>query len=533
MRHSLLFFPALLLTAASLGAQELAPFNQSIRQADLKADVALLAADSTRGRFLGTPEYAWTADFLASRFQRLGLLPAGDDGTYFHHFTLMAVTQGTNNSLRITRGQGASQEARPRLDFYPHRFGATARAEAPVTFAGFGITAPKLGYDDYRADIAGRIVLILEHEPGERDPDSPFDGVVTAEPAVPFRKVLAAQAKGAVGVLMVSDVHNHDGVPFEETTRAYWPTPTPRIDRHFLKDYLEQIHIPVAQVSPEVAATLLEGTGHSLEALSRASETATGFTPLPLPGVTVSMSTDVVRHPIPDRSVLAVLEGSDPALKHEYVLISAHHDHNGADDSGIYSGADDNASGTAAVLDIAEAYALAAEAGQRPRRSIIFAVFGSEERGPLLGSWAYVERPTRPLDRTIAVINMDMIGRNMEVPANGGARFAGLPVQTAESNRNAVNLLGGSRAPALRDAAVRANEAFGLRLKQDLDNSRSNMLRRSDQWPFLQRGVPAIWFHTGLHPDYHTPRDRPERLEYEKMERIARLVHHLSWALAK
>jgi Zn-dependent M28 family amino/carboxypeptidase len=159
-------------------------------------------------------------------------------------------------------------------------------------------------------------------------------------------------------------------------------------------------------------------------------------------------------------------------------------------------------------------------------------VFGSEERGPLLGSWAYTERPLRPLDKTAAVLNMDMIGRNMEVPIGGGARFAGLTVQSAESNTNSVNIIGHSRHPALKAAVERANQGYGLTLKMDLDNNASNLLRRSDQWPFLQRGVPAVWFHTGLHPDYHTVNDRPEKINYDKMEKIARLVHQVSWDLA-
>ena len=215
------------------------------------------------------------------------------------------------------------------------------------------------------------------------------------------------------------------------------------------------------------------------------------------------------------------------------MIVSAHHDHEGADGNQVFNGADDNASGSVAVIDIAEAYVLAAKAGQRPRRSILFAVFGSEERGPLLGSWAYTEHPLRPLDKTVAVLNMDMIGRNMEVPIGGGRRFNGLEVQSAESNSNSVNIIGHSRSAALKAAVEQANKALGLKLKMDLDNNASNLLRRSDQWPFLQRGVPAIWFHSGLHPDYHTANDRPEKINYEKMEKIARLVHQLSWDLAQ
>ncbi len=115
----------------------------------------------------------------------------------------------------------------------------------------------------------------------------------------------------------------------------------------------------------------------------------------------------------------------------------------------------------------------------------------------------------------------------------GGYPCRSLAIQSAESNRNALNLLGHSYSPSLARTIEQANAPFGLTLKQDLDNNASNLLRRSDQWPFLQRGVPAVFIHTGLHPDYHTPADRPEKIEYAKMERIVRLVHEASWDLAQ
>ena len=127
---------------------------------------------------------------------------------------------------------------------------------------------------------------------------------------------------------------------------------------------------------------------------------------------------------------------------------------------------------------------------------------------------------------------MDMIGRNEEIPVGGGARFGGLEVQTAESNSNALNLMAFSKVPDITAAVERANGGIGLELKKRYDNNSSNLLRRSDQWPFLQRGVPAMGFITGLHPDYHTQYDRPEKINYVKMEKIARLVHQVSWDIA-
>ncbi len=519
---------------AVIDAQGTAPFNDSIRVADLRADLFFLAGDGFKGRLVGTPENALAADWVRARFERAGLKPGAPDGTFIQANYLMIATLGEGNRLEVKTPAGTRRQLTPEQDFYPQRFSASGTVTAPVSYAGFGIHAPALQYDDYGDAVKGRIALILEHEPGERDPQSPFDGVVTAEAAVAIKKALAAQEKGAVGVLFVTDVHNHpEPQNFEAAARAFWPPQPPRVDRFTLGSWADRLHIPVGQISPAMAEALVRGTGRSLIDLSKAAETSRGITPIALDGVEVTLTTSVKRHTVLDRNVLAYVEGSDPKLKDEVVIISAHYDHEGADGTVIYNGADDDGSGTVALLEIADAYAMAAAAGQRPRRSVLFACWGSEERGPLLGAWGYTERPTFPLDRTVAVLNMDMIGRNEEVPVGGGGRFNGLEVQTAESNRNAVNLLGYSRHPALSALVERVNkDGFNLELKLRYDNNRSNLLRRSDQWPFLQHGVPALWFHTGLHPDYHTQYDRPERINYEKMERIARLVHQSSWVIA-
>ena len=522
--------------AAMVSAQVAAPFNDSIRLADLKADLYFLAGDGFKGRLVGTPENALAADYVRSRFERAGLKPGAPNGTFVQTTQLMIATLGERNTLAVSLPGGTTLDLKPEQDFYPQRFSASGSVKAPVVYAGFGIHAPALGYDDYGDRAKGRIALILEHEPGERDPKSPFDGLVSAEAAVAIKKVLAAQEKGAVGVLFVTDIHNHPGVTnFEASARAFWPPQAPRVDRFTLASWADRVRIPVGQISPALAELMVRGTGRSLLDLSKAAETTRGFTALPLDGVDVALTTSVNRHIVADRNLLGFIEGSDPQLKNEVVIVSAHYDHEGADGAVIYNGADDDGSGTVALMAIADAYAKAAAAGQRPRRSVLFACWGSEERGPLLGAWAYTENPTFPLAQTVAVLNMDMIGRNEEVQVGGGPRFNGLEIQTAESNRNAVNILGYSRHPELSAAVERANRSavgIGLELKMRYDNNSSNLLRRSDQWPFLQNGVPALWFHSGLHPDYHTQYDRPEKINYEKMEQIARLVHQSSWVIA-
>ena len=527
------------LAGSALTAQGAAPRLDSIRQADLKADLYFLGSDAMQGRLTNTPENRIASEWVKSRFERLGLAPAVPG--YFQHYNLMTVTLGDRNAFEIVEGGAVTPMAHGE-GYYTQRFSATAEARGPVVFAGYGIAAPDLGYDDYRSTdlIRGRIVLVIDHEPGERDPNSPFDGVVTSDAGGALRKAQAAQARGAAGILYVSDVHNHPGGGANVTARAAWPAQPSRLGTYSLEAWMTSVKIPAAQISADLAARLVKGSGRTLEDLARASDTPAGIAAVPLPGTEVRLTTSVNRTAVPDRNVLAKIDGSDPRLRDEWIVVSAHFDHDGANGDQVMNGADDDGSGTVGLVEIAEAYALAAQNGQRPRRSILFAAFNSEERG-LLGAWAYTTQPTVPLDRIVAVLNMDMIGRNEEVPPpdpaaggrGGGGRFNGLEPQTAASNANALNIIGAVRSPDLRAAADRANRAHGLEIRYRYDNNASQLLRRSDHWPFIQHGIPGIWIFTGLHPDYHTVNDDPDRINYPKMEKILRLTYQMSWDLAQ
>jgi peptidase M28-like protein len=530
------------------GSGDDAPFVRSIDEGDLRTDLFALAHDSMAGRLVGTQELGRASDWIRDRFESLGLEPAGDDGTFDQRFDLVWFSLDSGDRLTV-RGAGGARGAGN--GWTPSNAGAAGSASGDVVFAGFGIVEPRLDYDDYQgASVRGKIVLILEGEPGADDPASPFDGVVASEASRSWRKVLAAQERGAVGVLFVRDVRSRPGsIDWPASHAALWPVDARRIERFTLGAWVEQIDIPAAQISAELAEVLLSGTERSLSELAvEADASVGGFGVAALAGARADLTTSVERNVTPARNILAMVEGSDPALQNEVVIIGAHHDHNGfgpyeASDGtvtdAVFNGADDDGSGTVGVLAVAEAYARAVESGNGPRRSVIFAIWDAEERG-LLGAWYYTMRPLFALQRTVANLNLDMIGRHEEVPLDGGRRFRGLNVQSAESNANAINILGYSRTPDLAAAVATANMTLAasgaiareLTLRSRYDNNASNLLRRSDHWPFLQNDVPAVWFHTGLHPDYHTPRDDAERIEYEKMTRIVRLVYQTSWDLA-
>ena len=519
---------AALLIAASLHAQSRAPEIDSIKRDEMKADLFFLASDEMRGRLTNTPEYKLASEWIMSRFQRLGLLPAGDAGEFYQEFELIYGRLGDGNRLLV--GEGPSRRtARLREEFYPLLQSANGEARGQAILAGFGIRAPEHNWDDYRgADVRGKLVLIFEGDPQNDNPKSVFDGLVTSDYANSWSKALTAQELGASAVLVVADeIAAGRRRTFAGTASSDWPVKPPRIERYELASRMNRVRIPILRISESIAEHIL---GTSLGPLRQKANVDGGGVLFPAP-VPVELTASVVRTSVVDRNLLAKIEGSDPQRRNEAVIISAHHDHDGADESQVFNGADDNGSGTVAVLDIAEAYAIAARNGHRPARTVVFALWGSEERG-LLGSYAWLHRPLWPLDKTAAALNMDMIGRSEEVPENGGRRFYGMKPQQASANGNSVHVMGYSFNPELAAIVKKANAEIDLTLRMDYDNNRGNLVRRSDQWPFLQSRVPAVFFHTGLHPDYHRMGDRPEKIEYGKMERIARLVYQSSWDVA-
>ena len=300
----------LLIVPLLLSAQQLAPQNDSIRKEDLKADLYFLAHDLTQGRLVGTPgmrsrRNSSSRDSSASAWRR----PDQTD-PFFRVSTWrlprLARTTAWRSSIRI-RSRPAGRRDRTTI-----RCGSAPARASRVRWCSRASASPRRrsSYDDYRGDsVKGKIALILDHEPGERDPASPFDGVVTAEAAVPFRKVLAAQEQGAIGVLFVSDVHNHPGVPnFEAAAQAYWPPKPPRIEQFFLSDYIDKIRIPAAQISPALASILIRGTDRTLEEMSRSAETARPRA-VGAPGLAGPLTVSVNRHIVADRSIVALLEG--------------------------------------------------------------------------------------------------------------------------------------------------------------------------------------------------------------------------------
>jgi Zn-dependent M28 family amino/carboxypeptidase len=247
--------------------------------------------------------------------------------------------------------------------------------------------------------------------------------------------------------------------------------------------------------------------------------------------VTVRVAPDIGGRAVVVHNVLGFIEGSDPRRRGDMVVVGAHLDHDGTDDEGrVYRGADDNASGTAAVMADAAAFARAAAHGTRPATAVLFALWNGEEKGEL-GAERFVEAPEPPR-HVIANINLDMVGRHEDVPDPTDWRFRGLPKTDARASANTLHVLGYTLSAELARTIVDANAAIGLTVLEDYDHGAQDLLHRSDHWPFLAHGIPAVFLTTGLHPDYHTPADEVERIDFGKLERVARLAARAAWLTA-
>ncbi len=284
---------------------------------------------------------------------------------------------------------------------------------------------------------------------------------------------------------------------------------------------------PVYVVNPDVAAILLEGSGLTIEYLRRLVEQDGAEAIVDLPGVKITSEVDFPVRPFRTENVVACVEGIDPDLKDEYVIVSAHFDHVGVNpllsSDTIFNGADDNASGTAAMMEMAEAFQEARSAGFGPRRSIVFAHFTAEEKG-LLGSRYYTDiDPIFPLDKTVANINIDMIGR--------------ADPQRSGDDEPYVYVIGSRLiSDELHEIASQVNSLTGTDLildeRYNTMNDPNQFYKRSDQWNFGRRGIPIIFFFTGTHEDYHRPSDEAHMLDYERLAEISRLIFGTTWQLA-
>ena len=519
---SLLFATALLYAQPPARVQT---GYDSIQPARLKADLTFLSSDALEGRLSLQHGSEIAIQWIASEFAKAGLKPLVGD-SYLQPVPLIEYSADRAlTSLTLTRdGHSEVFRAPDATATFAHE----VTVSGGVVFAGFGITAPELNYDDYAGiDARGKIVLMFNHEPQEADPNSVFNGIGNTRYANNNYKLFNAERHGAVAVVTMPDP-NHQG-----TVRSAAPAPagqapaggrggrgpTPAAQRpRILPESLAEggPKIPLFTLGRRVSDSLFEAAGKKAAEV----ETAINAKPAPasfeVPGVTMELHTATSeQRRASSYNVVGLIEGSDPTLKAETIVFSGHFDHDGTGPAGIYHGADDNGSGTVGVVALAHAFA---SNPVKPRRSLLFIVFAAEERG-LLGSYYYVSHPLRPLAATRAQINFDMIGRN-EAPDPR------VITEISPDTSNQFGLIGTDYSPDYRETVERQNKTVHLDItyKWDLD-AYNSVLFRSDQYPFLLHDIPAIWWFTGFHPDYHQPTDTVEKINFEKMAKIVRLSY--------
>jgi hypothetical protein len=455
--------------------------------ADLSASrylehVKYLASDELKGRGDGSPELDKAADYIASQFRLWGLRPMGDNNTYFQNFEITTGAQiGPKTTLQLN-----GNDLKIKDDFVAIPFSNTAEFEGPVVFAGYGISAPELHYDDYQGiDARDKIVVVLRHQPQEMDSTSAFNST----PHASFvNKAINAKQHGARGIVFITGLNHQD----EEVGKA-----TSGIGG-------DDLGISAIHLRREPILKLLADAGEDLATIQKKIDSDLHPRSFDLVAVRGRISTDVLRIRKTVKNVVAAIPGSDPALQNEWVVVGAHYDHLGLGDQHslaptqigqIHHGADDNASGTAGVLELAR---LAARNKHEWKRSVLFITFAGEELG-LFGSAYFTNHPTIPLKSTMAMVNMDMIGRlnNDRLVVGGVGTAADFKPELEELN-NAVKL-----------RLEYSDSGFGA----------------SDHMSFNTKKIPVLFIFSGLHTDYHKPSDTWDKINADGAVKILSLVY--------
>ena len=502
----------LLLLAVPLCAQTGKAFNTAaelIQPNDLKADIYFLASDDLAGRNSGSLQDHIATDYIASEFLRLGLKPMGDNGTFFQNMEILTGRPDAEHTTLTATIEGKERRYSLGQDFQLARQSLhNTEACGQLTFAGYGVSAPEFHYDDLAGvDLKGKIALVFTREPQANDPNSKFMGTWDSYHAFNWHKVEELRKRGAAALLIIQDRIPRDVKPIPPTS----PRPTGEPSYALAGPMWD---LPVFIIKREIADRLLAPSGKTSDALQAAIDHSLQPNSFDLPKSSACISkayTGIEAHQ--GRNVVALLEGSDPTLKSQTILLTAHHDHMGTSNGHIYHGADDNASGVAGMLAVARAFT---RGNIRPKRSILFLAYDAEER-IFLGSYYYVTHPVVPLSQTVATLNLDMIGRNEE--------DANWPTP-ADRNVNMVNILGTRYNPGLRRIIDHRNQQAGLKLDYKMDVIDPDSLwSRSDHFWFATLHIPQVEFQTGLHPDYHTENDTWDRINYPKLTKISRLVY--------
>ena len=504
----------------------------TISATQMKNYLSFIASDEMEGRDTPSRGLDTTAKFIAMNLERWGFKPAGDDGSFFQKITLRRdFLDGAHSSAEINGQKFTYGE-----DFLPNPVGATLTG--PLVYVGHGWVVKAKNIDAYKGvDVKDKIIVVF----GEGLPQGVVRTDLTGKMGEDWSSPpVYAQQHGAKGILAIADY----GMLLR-WDQARQRLSSGAVARPQVEKFMNQavLAVPAVGLSPKMATALFQGEKYSAAALMAYGfgVVPTTVTPAIGPPVQVTLPFELntsknVTFTIISRSekpmtqnVVAVWEGGDPVLKSEYVAVGAHYDHIGICAPGtadsICNGADDDGSGTTALLAMAEAVS---HAKQKPKRSVLFVWHCGEEKG-LWGSRYFTDYPTIPLDHIVAQLNIDMIGRSKK-EGDTNPRNASL------SGPNQIYVIGSTMmSTELGNLSQTVNKSY-LNLQYDLrydDPADPNrFFFRSDHFNYARKGIPIIFFFDGVHEDYHRPGDEWQKIDYEKMEKVARTIYMTLWEVA-
>ena len=501
--------------AASAQAEPYKPSADAIR-----AHISFLAADAMRGREAGSPEYDIAAAYVASRFIDYGLKPAGDAGSYLQKVAMTTYVPSEGRIALAPRG-GAAQPLLFGEDYIPGGtpLAADVTLDAPLVFAGFGVVAPGYKQNDYEGlDVKGKIVVVLAGAPKW------FQGEERAHYGNGTTKRVAAAARGAAGIITLYTPTRQSVSPFERLKLNWDETAMVWTDAAGKPSFPGGSAVPIATIGLAGGAKLFAGAPTSLDAVMAAAESATPVT-MPRFALPLRASVDLQNRIGTGSSsnVAGIIEGSDPELKQEVVVLSGHLDHEGVgaaqDGDTIYNGAMDNASGIATMLEVAHAFK---HDGIRPKRTVMFLAVTAEEKG-LVGADYFAQNPTVPKASIVANVNLDM------------------PILSYDFTD--IVAFGADRS-TIGGAVQRAAATLGLAVTPDPDPDQG-IFTRSDHYRFVQQGVPAVFLKTGpanggaaadklfRSTRYHRPNDDlTQTIDYAAGARFAAVNYAIARELA-
>lgn len=492
----------------------------SISKSDLKAHMTFFASDEMEGRETGTATNETAALYIKTNLMRLGLKPIPETGDYFQNIPLQSKEISyKETSLKIKNNNGDIIYSTDSL-IYLMTLSETMDVTGNVVFAGYGYENKESGYDDFKGvDLKDKIVLIMTGNPQSTDPGEENMVFDTRLEEPKLGSIISKEPKA---ILYVYDPKNKfpDAYASGLAEMAAGKVGTKMISLKNKESFSAPLQLVF--ITRYAADMLLKTTGYNLKQLQEKISIRKSPASVELKDITASVKTGIELTDFNSPNVVGIVEGSDPVLKNECVVYSAHFDHVGVNDKGeVFNGADDNASGSMALIEVAKAFM---NLKKKPLRSIVFVWVNGEEKG-LLGSTYYADNPAISMEKSLVDINLDMVGRSKMVSDTG--KIMGFDLTVTQPGE--ILVYTAHESTELLKILASSSQEAGIKV---IDMGKDLEVGTSDQSSFIAKGVPAFLFNTGLDSDLHSIRDDIEKIDFEKMEKVSKMVFLIGYKVA-